>query len=376
MPEIVEKVVVVVGSSEAGEFTSSLYVIDFSNAPGEVPPPVAVSVSGGCVVDCSEKLAAVGNCTGNGSVTIYDISTPAAPRSVGSTPTLSSAVGASGNTVALAGIGSISFYGGYVLAGEAGNAIVDVNNQEVKWWGRVALIDINNLANPKVYDTALNTVTGVAIFGQYAVISGLVGTSAALQVASLVESPLSLSLGPEKLFGPPGGVQSVDGPPVIVKCDFDGTNAVFSDGVYQYSCRISNGKPPTAMIPADPAVGTSSVTIAESGGAGQIASVGASPGVDLAGVTLFEHVFSIGEATKFSRSITGASTQLAAAGFTADGEYAVAYCSTPPPPSQPTWTQQGPSASVVFPSASPNYTLGIATFYANIPFPPPRPIRL
>ncbi len=378
MSEFVEKVIVVVGSQNRGgfEYPGGFYVIDFSNAPGEVPAPVPVSppFPGGCVVDCSQKLAAVGNYTGSGFVTIYDISTPAAPRSFGSTPALSSVVGLPPNQgpADFAGIGSISFYGGYVLAGEAGNATIAAGgDHEISWYGRVALIEISNLSNPQVYDTGLNTVTGVAIFGPYGVVCGLSGSSDAFQVVSLGES--SLSLGPVIEFGTPV-IPPVEGAPVIVICDFDGTNAVFSDGVNLYTCGISNGQP--TAVSGGLANGITSVTIAESGGSLQIASVGGA-GLNINGQTVGEAIEN-GFAVKYLRSITGSSGQLGAMGFTGDnqegaGEYAVAYFSLPPHATGAMWKQQG-QASVLFPG-SPGYTLGIGTFAVVVgpPFRPPTP---
>ena len=109
-----EHVVVVVGSNASlPEFTQGqFWVIDFSSAPTGAPTAVPVTTTTGVVVDCSGTLAAVATTTppfgGSSTVSIYDVSNPARPRSIGSA-TLTS----------FGGISAISFYGGYVLAAEA-----------------------------------------------------------------------------------------------------------------------------------------------------------------------------------------------------------------------------------------------------------------
>jgi hypothetical protein len=156
-----EHTVVVVGSNQPfPEYTpGNFWVIDFSDAAA----PTAVSVScssSGVVLDCSGSMAAVAAISGD-SVTIYDISNPASPKATGSA------------TLSFSGIGAISFYGGYVLAGETSNDS----------GARVALVDISNLAGPQVYATTFATITDVTLFGSTAVICGLGGYSNAFQVA-------------------------------------------------------------------------------------------------------------------------------------------------------------------------------------------------
>jgi hypothetical protein len=147
--------VVVVGSNQPFPESTpgNFWVIDFSTAaaPTAVPVPCAPS---GVVVDCSGSQAAVAACAGN-SVTIYDISNPAAPSATGTA------------ALSFSAIGTISFYGGNVLVGEA-------NNDS---GARIALIDINNLASPQVHRTALAQITDVTLFGSTAVTCGLDGYS-------------------------------------------------------------------------------------------------------------------------------------------------------------------------------------------------------
>ncbi len=157
--------VVVVGSNESlPEYTQGhFWVIDFSNAPAGAPTAVSVPCSSnGVVVDCSGSLAAVAAITG-GSVTIYDISTPAAPRENGSA------------ALPFNNIGAISFYGDYVLVGQA--------QASTGRGAQVALIDVNNLASPKVYETTFDSITDVTLFGSIAVICGFAVYSNAFQVA-------------------------------------------------------------------------------------------------------------------------------------------------------------------------------------------------
>ena len=155
-----EHTVVVVGTNaKFPPYTGNFLVIDFSNAPTGAPTAVSVPCSsGGVVVDCSGSQAAVGTCVG-GSVSIYDISNPATPRSIGSA------------ALPFNGVCAVSFYGRSVLAAEANGR-------------RVALIDVNALANPQIYLTYFDTVTDVTLFGSNAVICGVSVYSNAFQVVN------------------------------------------------------------------------------------------------------------------------------------------------------------------------------------------------
>ena len=245
---VAEHTVVVVGSNQPfPEYTpGNFWVIDFSDAAA----PTAVSVgcpSTGVVLDCAGSLAAVAACAGD-SVTIYDISNPGSPKATGSA------------SLSFNGIGAISFYGGYVLAGEASNNL----------GARVALIDINNLASPQVYSTTFAQITDVTLFGSTAVICGLGGYSNAFQVAKTSDfAALATSV-------PRTDVSAWSAIPFV--CDFDGTNAVFSDGTSLYAYGISNGTA-TLIGSGSGGGGATSVAIAENGGADAGAPLG---GIQLA----------------------------------------------------------------------------------------------
>jgi hypothetical protein len=211
--------VVVVGSNESlPEYTQGYFwVIDFSNAPTGVPTFVSVPCSSnGVVVDCSGSLAAVAAITG-GSVTIYDISSPGAPQEKGSA------------SLPFNNIGAISFNGDYVLVGQA--------QASTGRGAQVALIDVNNLASPKVYGTTFDTITDVTLFGSTAVICGLWVYSNAFQVAktsdfhSLATTVAVIEVSAWIEYAIP------------FMCDFDGTNAVFSDGGSLSLYGISGGTP-------------------------------------------------------------------------------------------------------------------------------------
>ena len=235
-----EHTVVVVGSNATfPPFTGNFWVIDFSNAPTGAPTAVSVSCpSTGVVLDCAGTLLAVAECAGD-FVTIYDISNPAAPRETGSA------------TLTFKGIGAISFYGGYVLVGQAS---ADSGAQ-------VALIDINNLGSPKAYGTTFAQITDITLFGSYAVICGLGGYSNAFQVAKTSDFHLLATTVP--MIDVSAWVENA----IPFMCDFDGTNAVFSDGAGLYVYAISSGTATPIGSPSGGG-GVTSVAIAERGGAG------------------------------------------------------------------------------------------------------------
>jgi hypothetical protein len=87
-------VIVVAGSNNGNRFA----VIDFTIPASPTNVLATPTFLGGCMVDCSGTLAAVGNYNG-GEVEIFDISNPALPVQTGSVST------------ALNGIGAISFDG-------------------------------------------------------------------------------------------------------------------------------------------------------------------------------------------------------------------------------------------------------------------------
>jgi len=400
--DMTEKIVVVVGSTvSAGEYEPNYFwVIDFSNASAATPGVVQVQLpfsGSGCVVDCAGTMAAVGSSTkpsGYGSsVTIYDISTPATPKSIGSA------------SLSFNGVGAIAFYGGYVLAGEAGGR-------------RVALIEIGNLGSPVVYETGLDTLTDVSVFGEYAVVCGTSVYHNAFQVASIISNNNNNNLSSLQNAGATffSNAAGYPGAPAVT-CDFDGTRAVFSDGSGVYIFGVSNGIPTANPVaPSGPGLEiVTSVTIAESqnaegepSGGVMTAYAASSTYFDLnfcIPVTLEANPVTIspglGEpkragdqvadyagVVKFSRNIYGTSGLLAAAGVTENTanvqEYVVTLykVNTVPSggPGSITATREGQRATVQLPTPPDTMlaTLGITTFdtFPVPPFPLPRPIGI
>ena len=378
--------VVVVGSNATfPPYTGNFWVIDYSNAA----TPTAVSVgcpTTGVVLDCAGSLAAVASSAGE-SVTIYDISNPASPKSTG-TVTLSFS----------GGIGAISFYGGYVLVGEARN----------DGGARVALIDISDLASPQVYATTFAQITDVTLFGSTGVICGLGGYSNAFQVARTSDfSKLATSVTMTDV-----SPWSEDAVPFM--CDFDGTNAVFSDGSSLYLYGIS-GETATLVSSGSGGGGTTSVAIAERAGTGGTPAGGvllayaadSDPNVELNYVpppvsptttwvsgssslgdpkdTYGEPLALDGGIAKFYRTIYGTSTVLATAGVTQTGtggspECVVSLFDIKAGGGSVTATRQGKRSPVLLPNTlSPNNTLAVTVFYTFPwwwPWPLPWPWRL
>ena len=375
-----EHVVVVVGSNESlpeyaqGQF----WVIDFSNAPTGAPTAVAVSCSSdGVVVDCSGSQAAVGTCVG-GSVTIYDISNPAKP----------SAVGSAG--LPFGGIAAVSFFGGSVLAAEANGR-------------QVALIDINDLANPQIFLTYFDTLTDVTLFGSSAVICGVSAYNNAFQVVSTGDLS-NLDNVATTNFSP--NDPNTNSP---VMCDFDGTNAVFSDGLGLYVFKVLGGA--ATAIGSETLYdsgGVTSVAIAESGGASgvpnggvQLAYTGGEdPNVELqyfvppipSGTNWVGGSASLGDANniygqpndayggvaKFCRSVWGTSALLATAAVTQTSggaqEYVVSLFDLSAGGGSIQAMKQGARIPVnLATTLTPNSTLGITTFFT---FPPWFPLPL
>jgi hypothetical protein len=379
-----EHTVVVVGSNATfPEFAGNFWVIDFSNAPTGAPTAVSVSCpSTGVVLDCAGTLVAVAGCAGD-SVTIYDITNPAAPRETGSA------------TLSFSGIGAISFYGGTVLVGQA----------SANSGAQVALIDISNLASPQVYRTTFARITDVTLFGSTAVICGLGGYSNAFQAAKTSDFPfLATSV-------PMIDVSAWNEYAVPFMCDFDGTNAVFSDGPGVYVYAISGGVA-TQISWLSGEGGATSVAIAERGGAGgvpaggvQVAlAAGEDPRVELeygpppvspatnwisGGASLgdpndiYGQPLSLeGGIAKFSRTIYGTSTVLATAGVTQAATGGAAECvvslfNVKAGGGSITATRQGARSTVALPNTlSPNNTLAVTTFYTFWPIPWPIPWRI
>jgi LVIVD repeat len=376
-----EHVVVVVGSNQPlpeyaqGEF----WVIDFSNASTGAPTAVSVPCSsGGVVVDCSGSYAAVGACVG-GAVTIYDISNPAKPQSIGSTG------------LPFSGVCAVSFYGGWVLAAQANGR-------------QVALIDINDLANPQIYLTYFDTLTDVTLFGSNAIICGVSVYNNAFQ---FVNTTNLSNLDNVAITNVSPNNPDTNSPLV---CDFDGTHAVFSEGLGLYAFNVSGGTPTLVGGSASyGSGGVTSVAIAEAGGVSgaptggvQLAyTAGGDPNVELqyfeppvpSGTSWAGSSASLGDANniygqpndayggvaKFCRSIWGTSALLATAGVTQTSagaqEYVVSLFDLSDGGGSIEAMKQGARIPVKLATTlTPNSTLGVTTFFTFPPwFPHPLP---
>src|SRR5215471_9413442 len=128
--------VVVAGSNNDFSFA----VVDFTNPNSPTNTLVNPGFGGGCMVDSSGTLAAVGNFNGS-QVVLCDISNPASPVVKGSVNS------------GLSGIGAISIDGTRVLAGEHAGL-------------RAVLIDASDPANPTIistHNTGISSIGSIAI---------------------------------------------------------------------------------------------------------------------------------------------------------------------------------------------------------------------
>ncbi|HEX9168497.1 MAG TPA: hypothetical protein VF886_06145 [Roseiarcus sp.] len=261
---------------------------------------------------------------------------------------------------------------------------------------RVALIDISNLASPQVYPTTFAQISDVTLFGSTAVICGLGGYSNAFQVANTSDFPnLATSV-------PMTNVSAWSEYAVPFMCDFDGTNAVFSDGTGLYVYAISGGTA-TAITPQGGVGAATSVAIAQRLGPGNTAAGGvqlayaaaADPNVELQyiappvppGTNWTGGSSSLGDpnniygqpidfeggVAKFCRNVYGASATLASAGVTqvAGGgtqECVVTLFNVKSGGGSITATQKGARAPVQLPNTtSPNNTLAVTVFFTFWP---------
>jgi len=279
-----------------------------------------------------------------------------------------------------------------VLVGEASNDS----------GARVALIDISNLPSPQVYTTTFAQITDVTLFGSTGVICGLGGYSNAFQVAKTSDfSKLATSVAMTD-------VSAWSEYAVPFMCDFDGTNAVFSDGASLYLYGISGG---TAKLISSGSGGggTTSVAIAERGGTGGVPDGGvllayaadSDPNVELRYVpppvspttdwvsgssglgdpkdTYGNPLAIDGGIAKFYRTIYGTSTVLATAGVTQTGtggadECVVSLFDVKAGGGSVTATRQGKRSPVLLPNTlSPNNTLAV-TVFDTYPWWWPRPL--
>ncbi len=185
--------VVVAGSQNDASFA----VVDFTNPATPTVAIVAAPFQGGCMVDCSGTLAAVGNFNG-GQVAIYDISIPSTPVLKGSVSTV------------LGGIGAISIDGNRVLVGEVNGL-------------RVILIDVSTPSNPTILSTfssAISSISSAALKGTKAIISGPNDLIFAVLDYTVPATPTQVK------FTPGTGGVFFGG---AVAGDLDGTNAALAD---------------------------------------------------------------------------------------------------------------------------------------------------
>ena len=136
--------VVVAGSNNDFSFAVS----DFTNPASPTNVTTNPGLGGGCMVDASGSLAAIGDFNGS-SVRLCDISNPAAPALQGTVNT------------GLSGIGAISMDGNHVLVGELNGL-------------RAVLIDASVPANPSVISTINTGISSIASVG----LSGTKGVAA------------------------------------------------------------------------------------------------------------------------------------------------------------------------------------------------------
>lgn len=219
--------VVVAGSNN----DSSFAVIDFTNPATPTNVVVPAPFSGGCMVDCSGTLAAVGDFNG-GEVAIYDISTPAAPVLKGSKSTV------------LGGIGAISIDGTNVLVGELNG-------------DRVILIDVSTPSNPTIVSTFATAISGIScaqLKGAKAIVSGPNDLVFVVLDYTVPATPTQVK------FVPGTGGVFFGG---AVTGDIDGTNAALADigGGNVYLFDVSGATPALLGQKTTTQAGVSSISI-------------------------------------------------------------------------------------------------------------------
>ena len=192
-------IVTVTGSSTETRFAVTNMSVPTAPTTVHITAPFE---NGGCVVDCSGKLAAVGN-YGGGSVAIYDLFHPAEPVLQ---ETLSTGLQLRG----LTGIGALSFDGTNLLVGEANGP-------------NIVLIDIKSkkIVSSEVFkEFADGGVADIALVGKTAVVTG----TFSFGVLNLAR-PTALTLTPYHL--PTNAVGTPATGPFA--CGFDGSTAVIGD---------------------------------------------------------------------------------------------------------------------------------------------------
>jgi hypothetical protein len=211
--------VVVSGSSSDPRFS----VTDFTNTSAAttvfVTPPFT---SGGCVVDCSGTLAAVGAYQGS-QVTIYDITNPASPTVKNTYDT--------GLGSPLTGIGALSLDGTNLLVGEAGGqniVFIDVSQPPAP---PPAPFQDYYFLNGGISAIVLKGTTAVAAGSNYHDLPGYAYAFNALDYTNPSAPTITPYNGPVVFQGP-------------VTCDFDGSTAAVGDGsgmVYVFSIALAEG---------------------------------------------------------------------------------------------------------------------------------------
>ncbi len=208
--------VAVSGSSSDPRFS----VTDFSNPT--TPTTVFVTppfTSGGCVVDCSATLAAVGAYQGS-QVTIYDITNPASPAAKNTYDT--------GLGSPLTGIGALSLDGTNLLVGENGGQ-------------NVVFIDVSKPPGPpptpfQDWYFANGGISAIVLKGKTAVAAGSYYLG---DTPGSAFNALDYSKPAAPTIIPPSGSVALQGP---VTCDFDGSTAAVGDSsgaVYVFSIDLA-----------------------------------------------------------------------------------------------------------------------------------------
>jgi hypothetical protein len=200
--------IAVAGSDKDNHFVVVNFLHNPTN-PGTVPVDTQFP-SGGCVVDCYEVLAAVGNYMGD-EVLIYNIVNPASPRLIGQ---FSSTLGS------YTGIGALSIFGTHVLVGEQNGP-------------NIVLFDISNPTSPSLVssitppvsnDFADGGISSIVLRGSYAVVAGHFNFDV-FDFATPTKPTFLYGYTPTASNGNINFNARLSG----IACDFDGLTAAFGD---------------------------------------------------------------------------------------------------------------------------------------------------
>ena len=269
------KIVMVTGSNTDTRFAVINMSVPATPSTVHVTAPFG---SGGCVVDCSAQLAAVGN-YGGGSVAIYDLFHPAAPVLQ---DTLDTGLQLRGGT----GIGALSLDGDNLLVGEAngpGIVLIDIKSKKI-------------VSSGVFKDFSDGGVAALVLHGKTAVVSGTFNFG----VLNLAR-PAAPALTPYFLPASATGIPA----PGPFACDFDGSTAVLGDAhgnIYVYS--ISLGW--NAEFMGQTGSGLPSVTsLATLGGAGPQQIAAASVLSPFVSALLFQNGAVVRDNPPFPRQVRG-----------------------------------------------------------------------